>query len=115
MLAKAFAQLLIQEKISVENIERALLRFHLLSLLPSILAELKQYQKERIEKETVYIESPFPLTDENKESITKMLQVENKAVHTKENKALLAGFRAHYKETMIDSSMQRIITTFINH
>ena len=115
MLAKAFSTLLIEDKTTVDHVENALRRFHLLSLLPSILDELKHHQKEITTAETVYIESPFSITDENKDTIKALLQAKEKDHHFTLNKNLLAGFRARYKGTMVDSSMERILNTFINH
>lgn len=115
MLAKAFATLLIENKTTLPAVEDALKRFHLLSLLPSILDELKHHQKENRISDTIYIESPFPITKDNELTIKKLLNAEEKDHHFIENKNLLAGFRARYKGTMVDSSMKRILNTFINH
>ncbi len=115
MLTKAFAQLLIEEKTTVESVERALTRFHLLSLLPSILGKLKQHQNELQLLDTVHIETPYPLSEDNKYKITKLLKAEQKVVEITENKSLLAGFRARYRQTMVDSSMERILNKFINN
>jgi F0F1-type ATP synthase delta subunit len=114
MLAKAFATLLIENKTTLTSVEDALKRFHLTSLLPSILDELKHHQKEITISETIHIESPFPISKENESTIKKLLNAEDKNHHFIENKNLLAGFRARYKGTMVDSSMERILATFIN-
>ncbi len=114
MLAKAFSQLLIENKTTLTHVEDALRRFHLLPLLPSILDELKHHEKELRIKETVHIESPFPLNEENKQKIKHMLNAIDKEHIIIENKSLLAGFRARYQGNQVDSSMERILKTFTN-
>lgn len=114
MLSDAFAHLLIEKKITVSKLEKLLSKYHLSTLLPSILISLKRLEAKQKEHEVVHVSSPFPLSEKTIESIKKELHAPHAehAVHI--NKELVAGYVASYKEKKINKSVRLVLDRFIN-
>ena len=111
-LSRNIANIIVQKGVKVADVEETLRSYKLLSLLPSIKKAVVEMYREKDSKESIVIESPFPLDDIALSRIKRIVG-NDLAPHTFTiNKNLLAGFKARYKGKLYDGSAQRIIKRF---
>ena len=128
MLTNALATLLQKEKINIDDLYLFLDAHHLKSILPSLLLVLKKKADKRKEEESISIETPFPLSEENKKNIAIEIMkgeenVGKSNAHSTDtlsptikeyiNPQLLLGYRAKYKEKVIHANLLRTLTRFL--
>jgi F0F1-type ATP synthase delta subunit len=114
-LSRNIATFLETSETSLSELEAVLSKHKLQSLLPEILRFLLRGQKIRQEKETVIIESPFPLSEDSLSVIKKLVKGKDVEHRVVINGDLLAGFKAKYKDRQYDGSAERIIKQFTKH
>ncbi len=108
-LSRSIAELIVKKGVQVEDVEKTLRTYNLLSLLPSIKKEVEQCMRAEQETNVIAVESPFPL-DHAALGRVKRIVGNDLAPHTVTiNKDVLAGFKARYKGTLYDGSAERII------
>ena len=113
-LSRNIADMIVRKGVKIADVEEALRSYKLLSLLPSIKKAVEQMYREEGSKESIAIESPFPL-DEKALSRIRRIAGNDLAPHTFTiNKNLLAGFKARYRGTLYDGSAERIIRKLLN-
>jgi F0F1-type ATP synthase delta subunit len=114
MYAKAISYLLIQSRVTTEELFTFLKEQKMLTLLPLIISEVKERKVELEKRDTIFIESPFTLYDKNILVIKELIGGDKDAkVKLKEEKELLSGFRATYKDHRYDTSARAIINDLI--
>ncbi|MBP9782586.1 MAG: F0F1 ATP synthase subunit delta [Candidatus Pacebacteria bacterium] len=113
MLSRTLAQLLHKESIHVEGVVTYLKEHNLTSLLPLVLKHLYTLKRKDDERNTLIIESPFPVGDKGVQAIRRMVGNDMAEVREIENTSLLAGFLARYKSKEYDASAKTIIRQFI--
>ncbi len=114
-LSRNIATYLETSNVNLSELEGVLVRYNLQSLLPDILRFLLRKQKIRQEKETVIIESPFPLSEDSLLVIKQLVKDEDVEHRVVINEDLLAGFKAKYKDVAYDGSAERIIKQFAKY
>lgn len=115
MKAQNFAKLLIDRKVTVDNMVSFLQKHNLLTLLPSILEFLKHKESQHLAHNTLVIESPFPLNEEAVSVIKKQVGDNFTEVEMVENKSLLAGYVARFRGIEYDASAKSILENFIRN
>lgn len=113
MLSRTLATLLYKEKIHVHGVLAYLSQHNLTSLVRPVLLHMQKLKRIEDERNTLRIESPFPLERTSVKAITHLVGEEVHAVTETLKPELLAGFVARYKGKEYDASAQRIITNFI--
>jgi F0F1-type ATP synthase delta subunit len=114
MYAKAFSYLLIHGRVTTEELFTFLKEQKMLTLLPLIISEVRERKVELEKRDTILIESPFALYDKNILVIKELIGGdENAKVKLREEKELLSGFRATYKNYRYDTSARAIINELI--
>lgn len=113
MISRALAIGLTRKKFTTQEVVNFLTTYNLLSLVPTLTKELELLQKKEKESELVTIESPFPLSKENVTKIKSFVSDTELVHEVKENKDLLAGFRATYKGIRYERSARHIINEFL--
>lgn len=113
-LSRKLAQLIAHKKISVTDVVEALHTYNLLSLLPQILKSLKQVAREKHTHDTLFVESPFILSEKALSHIKKLIGNDAVPHEITINPKLLAGFKARFKGTLYDGSAARIIKQLTN-
>ena len=115
MLSRRIAQLLASGNVSVESVCTYLQEHGLLDLLPHIHKHLHELRAKEIARNTLVVESPFPLSETALQTIKHLIGETAEEVKTVENKELLAGFVARFKDREYDRSARTIITNFIRN
>lgn len=108
-LSRTLATLIISERTTVPRVTELLGKYKMLSLLPSIKQAIIQVSRVSNKKDTIMIESPFPLSDD---AIKKVRDIVGDTTAPHEvvlNRQLLAGFKARFKGIAYDGSAERII------
>lgn len=108
-LSRKLASRILLKQSSLEEVVTLLRKYKMLSLLPSIRTSMLQMSDALEKKESIIIETPFPLSDE---SIKKIKRIVGNDIASHEviiNKNILAGFQARFKGILYDGSAQRII------
>lgn len=100
---------MIEKNVSVDEITEMLHKYHLLGLLPAIKKTVEGMSLRTKAKDTLAIESPFPLSEESVVHIKKMLGESSIPHEITINKNILAGFKARWKGKLYDGSAERII------
>ncbi len=132
MLTNALAILLQKEKINIDDLCAFLDTHHLKNILPSLLFVLQKKADKEKEEESIVIETPFPLSEENKKNIVIAIMKgeegtsENStynSVHSTDrvfptikeniNTQLLLGYRVKHKEKVIHANLLRTLTHFL--
>lgn len=113
-LSRKLAELIITKGVSVHDMEEALRRYNLLSLLPSIKKEAEQMIRAKEGGDTIAIESPFPLDDQALARIRRIVGNDLAPASVSINTDLLAGFKARYRGKLYDGSAERIIRQLLN-
>lgn len=108
-LSRKLALLINSNQTDIKQVVTVLTKYRMLSLLPNIRQSLIQIASTESSRDTVLIESPFPLSEEATQSIKNL--VGGHAAHTETaiNKDVLAGFKARYKGVLYDGSAERIV------
>lgn len=114
-LSRKLALLIVQGKASLASVIELLAKYKMLSLLPSIKQALLQMSSELHTKDTLMIESPFPLSDTAINHIQKIIGDERADYKVTINRHVLAGFKARFKGILYDGSAERIIKQITNH
>ncbi|MFA6608352.1 MAG: F0F1 ATP synthase subunit delta [Candidatus Paceibacterota bacterium] len=112
-LSRKIAQTILEKNISIKDLTETLSSYNLLSILPSVLKDIKQISCNNNKNETILIESPFEI---NKDAIARIKRIIGNDLAPHEviiNKKLLAGFKARFKGRLYDGSAERIIKEFI--
>lgn len=112
-LSRKIAFLIVKKNVSVDDVEKILRTYTLLSLLPSIRNAVIKLTKDEGRENTVHIESPFEL---NEEAVAKIKRIVGNDLAPHEiaiNKNILAGFKARFKGKMYDGSAERILRHII--
>lgn len=114
MYAKAISYLLLSGKVTTEELFSFLEKQKLLTLLPLIMSEVKERKAEMEAKDTLLIESPFSLYESSVTMIKDLVGAsEESKVTVREDKELLSGFRATYRNHSYDTSARTIINELI--
>jgi F0F1-type ATP synthase delta subunit len=113
MLSRRIAQLLANKNVSVEAVTGYLREHGLLGLLPHIHKHLQELRAREIARNTLVVESPFPLDATALKTISHIIGETAEEVKTVENKDLLAGFVARFKDKEYDRSARTVIKQFI--
>lgn len=114
-LSRSIAELMVKKGVQVEDVEKTLRTYNLLSLLPSIKKEVGQLMRAEQETNAIAIESPFPL-DSTALGRIKRIVGNDLAPHTVTiNKDVLAGFKARYKGTLYDGSAEKLLRQLIGN
>lgn len=108
-LSRKIAETIVRNGIETADVVPVLESYGLIGLLPSIVAEAKKLAVQEGDRETIHIESPFPLDDEASKRIKRIVGNDLASVSVSINKDLLAGFKARYKGKLYDGSAERII------
>lgn len=115
MLSRKIAQLLARGNVSTQGVFTYLQEHGLLDLLPHIHKHLKEIRAKEITRNTLVIESPFPLSEKAVGNIQHLIGGGAEEVRTTLNTELLAGFVARFKDKEYDRSAKTIITNFIRN
>lgn len=111
-LSRRIAETVVQGNIPVERLVEVLARYGLVSLLPAIRTEMEKYARAAGNRETIHIESPFPLSEKALGRIKRIAGNDLAQAEVTLNETLLAGFKARYKGMLYDGSAERIIKQF---
>lgn len=114
-LSRKLATLIVQKNVNIDDVADTLRTYNLLSLLPSILKDVKQMGEEGSVHDTVLIESPFELGDAAIARIKRIIGNDIAPHEVTINKNILAGFKARFKGKLYDGSAERIIKQFTNN
>lgn len=112
-LSRKIAKEIIEKDISANDLVLVLQSYNLVSLLPSILDQVKRIISGKKKESGVIIESPFPLSEDSISHIKKIICDEHTSHEVIIEKKLLAGFKARYKGMLYDGSAERIVRQFI--
>lgn len=112
-LSRKLANLIVNKHVPVDVVVEMLREYKMLGLLLSIKRSIEEMAAGESIRDSVMIESPFPLSVEAIETIKKIAGGVNAQHDVTINKELLAGFKARYKEILYDGSAERIIKNFI--
>lgn len=108
-LSRRIAETVAEKGVDAPIVVETLARYGLISLLPAIRTELEKISRARGDRETIRVESPFPLDDRALARIKRIVGNDLASADVIINKELLAGFKARYKERLYDGSAERII------
>ncbi len=112
-LSRKLATLIVKKNVSVDAVTETLQTYNLLSLLPSIVKDVKQMGEEGVTKDTILIQSPFEMNDDAIAEVKRIIGNDT-APHTITiNKNLLAGFKARFKGKLYDGSAERILKQIV--
>lgn len=113
-LSHTLAHSIVKKNLRIEDVVASLKKYKLLSLLPSILRTIKQIHKGEETRDSLVIESPFPLQDIATKRVREIIGDTNAKEVVIINKHLLAGFKARHKGRLYDGSAERIIRQLMN-
>lgn len=113
ILSRKLANLLIEKKVSVDDITVLLAKYKLLALFPAIKSFVVETSLRNSVSDTLLIESPFALSEDTVTHIKKITGNEKSPHVVTLNKKILAGFKARYKGKLYDGSAERIMKEFI--
>lgn len=114
-LSRKLAKLIVSGKASLEDVISLLTTYKMLALLPSLKKAITQMTSVTGKRDTLMIESPFPLSDESITIIKNIVGDETVKYEVSINKSILSGFKARFKGHLYDASAERIIKQLINH
>jgi F0F1-type ATP synthase delta subunit len=114
-LSRDLAHIIIEKGVSVKNVEKVLRAYKLLSLLPFVLEDVKRLEQNTKVRDTIAIESPFPLSEKAIARVKRIVgnDIADHAVTI--NKSVLSGFKARFKGRLYDASAERIIKQLITN
>jgi F0F1-type ATP synthase delta subunit len=108
-LSRNIARLLVEKKVTLEDVVSMLRGYKMLGVLPSVEKAVKEIHEGENDKGTMKIESPFPLSDEAVSTIKRIVGNDIAPHKVTINTKLLAGFKVRFKERLYDGSAERII------
>ncbi len=113
-IAKASVALLGKDKQNSHKVADELLRFvkkyGLESRLPQIVSYIQKEAHLEREKNTLHIESSHEIDDQTVESISSFVSAPKDAhIKTVQNKKLLGGFVAYWKDKKFDGSLENTV------
>ena len=115
-LSRTIAHVVAKNNLQGEDVIVILEKYKLLSLLPSIVQILKKIEQGNKAKDTIVIETPFPLDAKALESVQKITGTSSSPHEEVINKNLLAGFKAKWRGRLYDASAERMIKQLLtNH
>jgi F0F1-type ATP synthase delta subunit len=112
-LSRKLASRLLTNQSSLKEVVTLLTKYRMLSLLPSVRTSMLQMLDVLEKKESIIIESPFPLSDESLQKIKRIVGNDMAKHEVVINKNILAGFQARFKGVLYDGGAQRIIKQLI--
>jgi F0F1-type ATP synthase delta subunit len=113
-LSRSIAETILKHSLSVKDVVETLETYHLVSLLPNILSHIQQIENKEHARDTLLIESPFPLGEKALARIKRLAENDLAEHEVIINKDLLAGFKARYRGKLYDGSAERIIKEITN-
>lgn len=113
-LSHKIAKLIVEKNLKIDDVVESLQTYNLISLLPSILEQAKRMNKDVSLRDTIQIESPFPIGEKALAHIKRMVGNDIAPHEVTINKNILAGFKARFKEKLYDGSAERIIKQLTN-
>lgn len=108
-LSRAIAHHIVAEKTTIPEVLDLLKKYRLTALLPSIKQSVEKLAATTAKRETIIIETPFPVSDDSVKKIKRIVGNDLAKHEVVLNQDLLAGFRATFKGTLYDGSANRII------
>lgn len=108
-LSRKLAQLIVEKNISADAVVETLREYKLLSLLPSVAKAVSQLGQDESARDTVHIESPFPVSSLGVAHIKRLIGNDLAPHRVTINTKLLAGFKARFKGKLYDGSAERIV------
>lgn len=110
-LSRNIAKEIVKKDIDVKIVTSVLLKYNLLSLLPSILKDVKHIYGKVNTYDTLAIESPFKINKKALIAVQKIVgkEASNATKTISINKNLLAGFKARFQGKLYDASAERVI------
>ncbi len=100
--------------IKYENNTREILslvqRYKLESLLPAVIVYLEKLSTQESNRNMVVVESAFPLSENSKLSIEKMIKM--KIDEQKVDSKLIAGFKIYTRDHIVDASLDTLLAPF---
>ena len=113
ILSRKLAALIVDKKVSIDDVVSSLSAYHLLPLLPNILKAVKQSHSDSLTSSTILIETPYEMSPTSVAHIKRIIGNDLAEHEVTINKHLLAGFKARFKGRLYDGSAERIIKQFI--
>ncbi len=113
-LSRKLAMLIIEERTTLREVVSLLSKYKMLSLLPSIKQALMQVALQVGKKDSIQIESPFPLSDESIQKIKGIVGDKTAEHEVILSTHVLAGFKARWRGMIYDGSAERIIKQLTN-
>ena len=114
-LSHNLAKSIVKKNLNIEDVILMLRKYKLLTLLPSVLRNIKQMHSIESERENISIETPFRLHDDALNKIQTIIG-DTSAPHTVSiKKEILAGFKARFKGKLYDGSAKRIIKQLVTN
>ena len=107
-LSRKLAQLIVEKNVSVDAVAETLRTYKLLSLLPSVARAVSQLSQDESARDTIRIETPFPMSSETIAHIKRIVGNDIASHSITINTNLLAGFKARFKGKLYDGSAERI-------
>jgi F0F1-type ATP synthase delta subunit len=107
-LSRNIARLLVEKKVTLDEVVSMLRGYKMLGVLPSVEKAVKEIHEGENDKSTMKIESPFPLSDDAIATIKRIVGNDIASHEVTINEALLAGFKVRFKEQLYDGSAERI-------
>lgn len=114
-LSRKLAHLITEKGATIDDVTESLRTYNLLSLLPSILKDVRHMNRGESMQNTILIETPFEMNDEALARIKRIVGNDLAPHQVTINKELLAGFKARFKGMVYDGSAERVLRQFINN
>lgn len=111
-LSRTLAIQILSKKVTVSTVIELLTKYKMLPLLPSVKQAVVQISSQPNTRDSIMIETPFPLTDASIQRIKRIVGNDIVEHHVVINKNVLAGFKARFKGILYDGSAERIIKQF---
>lgn len=112
-LSRQIAEKIVEKNIKASDVIDVLAKYNLLSLIRAIKADIEKLSRDEGDRETIHIESPFPLDERSIARIKRIVGNDLAKTDVTINQYLLAGFKARYKGKLYDGSAERIIKQLI--
>lgn len=114
-LSRDIAKTVVEKGVSGDDLISTLTKYNLIGLLPTIKKDIEKLSRDEASRETIAVESPFPVNDTALARIRRIVGNDLADVSVTINTDLLAGFKARYKGILYDGSAERIIKHLISH
>ena len=113
ILSRKIAKLLVTKNVPLSDVVTMLTKYKMLALLPAIKNAVEELSSQGLKRDTVMIESPFPLPEDSVKKIKRIIGNDIAPHEVTINKNILSGFKARFKEKLYDASGERIIKDYI--